>query len=384
MTLLESSLAYPLWVLLTVLMFHAIPRQQRNRFNIFAGLCFLLYVAPISAVCLAIVTVLTYLAASQKNDAQTRRLILMLGVLIAGFLTYKYQQAYSVFGLPTIAVLVGFSFYILRAIHYLVEMNKGTLKAHSFEDFASYMFFLPTLLIGPIHRFPAYLENNRTTKVSPAQLQEGLERIIFGYAKIVLLANLLVSDLLANAVLRLEDTHYGLSVYLDCVVYGLNLYLQFSGYSDIAIGFAMLLGFRVMENFNWPFISKNISDFWRRWHISLTSWCRDYVYMGTAAVTRNHALAVITSMLVLGIWHELTVKYIFWGLLHGSAIVVCNRFQKWKTPLPSNAPQILHRSAQAFSAFMTFNFVILSFAITKEESLAGAWNIYLTIATGLL
>src|SRR5690606_22484260 len=98
------------------------------------------------------------------------------------------------------------------------------------------------------------------------------------------------------------------------------LYFKFSGYSDIAIGVSRLLGFRVMENFHYPFIAQNIGDFWKRWHISLSSWCRDYAYMPVWSRLRNGALAALASMLILGLWHELSWRYLAWGLYHGAGI----------------------------------------------------------------
>ncbi len=192
--------------------------------------------------------------------------------------------------LQNVVIPLGLSHYALRVIHYILERYKGTIQAASFGDLVSYLFFLPTIVVGPIHRFPRFYSDLKRHRWDSRLISEGIERLLYGYVKITVLANYLVSGEFARLIGSIDPEKQALIFYLEIVRGGLNLYLQFSGFSNVAIGFARLLGFRVMENFNRPYFQKNISDFWRCWHISLTSWCREYVYTTVFSMSRSPAL----------------------------------------------------------------------------------------------
>jgi alginate O-acetyltransferase complex protein AlgI len=211
------------------------------------------------------------------------------------------------------------------------------------------------------------------------ELSAGLERILYGYVKIIVLANWLVTGKMNAYIDSISAQHQSMAAYLDCVRYGLNLYFQFSGYSDIAIGFSLAMGFRIIENFNHPYLAPNISCFWQRWHISLSQWCRDYVFMTVIAVTRRPILAVLSSMLAIGLWHELSLRYAAWALYHGLGIAVWHQFQHFKRKIQLPHLVWLKKSLIFFSIAFTMNFVILSFVLTKSNSLAEAFDVFLTI-----
>src|SRR5262245_56288725 len=141
-------------------------------------------------------------------------------------------------------------------------------------------------MVGPINRFQEFQRSFRRRRWDSAEFSAGCERLLYGYVKIVCLSTYLVSNKLAPLASR---TALGpaAKAYLGCLIYGLNLYLLFSGYSDVAIGFARMLGLRVGENFHYPFLARNINEFWQRWHISLSTWCRDYVYLPCLALGRS-------------------------------------------------------------------------------------------------
>ena len=162
-----------------------------------------------------------------------------------------------------------------------------------------------------------------------------------------------------------------------------NLYFQFSGYTDVAIGFALLLGFRVMENFDNPFLKQNISEFWRSWHISLSSWVRDYVFFPIVSVVRNRALAVMVAMLVLGLWHEASFRFLLWGLYHGAGIVAWHLLQKAKSWAPVTLPTSLSWTVRVLSTLLTVNFVMLSFVFTKERDLVDAFGVWIILFEGV-
>jgi alginate O-acetyltransferase complex protein AlgI len=160
---------------------------------------------------------------------------------------------------------------------------------------------------------------------------------------------------------------------------GFNLYFQFSGFSDIAIGFARLLGFRVMENFNWPFLQKNISDFWRCWHISLTSWCREYIYTSVIATTRSPALGVLATLIAIGLWHEVSLRYLAWGFYHGLGIIVWQQWQHLWSSYPEVRLPVFRWTRDLLSTLLTLHFVWLGFLLVRQPDFAAMFEMLDTL-----
>lgn len=159
--------------------------------------------------------------------------------------------------------------------------------------------------------------------------------------------------------------------------YGLNLYFQFAGYSDIAIGMGLTFGYTICENFSNPFLKPNIISFWRSWHISLADWIRDYVYLTLVAHARNRAFAIVVAMIALGLWHEFTFRYIVWGAYHGAGIAVYHRIRK-TTGTIFHFPErpVFRYLSYALAVMINFTFVSLSFALTKEDTILEAMMVY--------
>jgi len=371
----------------SVVLYWAVPRRfQLLALSAAAAGVLGVYSWPSLAI-LAALTGVTF-ACARQTRARTGLVLFTVAASVAGFALYRVWSLPSATGELTAAVLLGFAFYMLRVIHYLVESLQGRLPPHEFEHYLGYMFFLPTLTAGPIHRFPDFMRETRRRRWDPRQFSEGLERVVFGYGKIVVLGNYLVSTRLALYIEALPPERAGWIAYLECLQYGLNLYFQFAGYSDVAIGVSRMLGIRVVENFDWPFLQKNISEFWNCWHISLSSWCRDYVYMPVVAQTRRPAVAVVSSMLVLGLWHEFTLRYVLWAFYHGLGIVGWRVFQGWKERLglPTAREGWQRRVVDGVAILATFHFVLFSFAITKESDIRESLRVYgdlLSLATAL-
>ncbi len=280
-----------------------------------------------------------------------------LAVCFLGLIIYR---AVSDFGsAKNNALLLGFAFYILRAIHYLLDVYRSRIKIISWNKLIQWFWFLPTLQVGPIHRYDTFTRDMQRRRWDSDFFNQGLQRILFGYVKIVLLGNYLVAGKFTVLISTIDHQSW-LYNYLDTLRYGLLLYFRFAGYSDIAIGFALLLGFRVMENFDKPFLANNLVDFWKRWHISLSSWCKDYVYTPVLAMTRTPLVAALASMLILGIWHEISWRYCLWGLFHGAGIAICQAWQRTKV---ANALET-NKIWSSVSLFLTQHFVILSFTLT--------------------
>lgn len=352
-----------------------VPARWVGTFLAIASGMFLAIYAPWSLLTLFVITLLCGLAI-RHADSYSAAIPSVIALFIGFFLLYRFlnQQTDVLVGIT----LLGMAFYILRATHLLIECYAGRQNQVSWSQLVSWLWFLPTLQVGPIHRFAPFQRDLMRRRWDSHLFSSGLERLVIGFFKVIVLGNYLI-NIKYNQWLSQFPPDSWWYHYFDSMRYGLYLYFKFAGYSDIAIGFALLLGFRVAENFNFPFLATNISDFWNRWHITLSSWCRDYVYTPILAHYRQPALAAISSMLVLAVWHELSLQYLLWGIWHGAGIAL---YQVWATtPVRHRLNQgRLSAVWKVIAVFLTVNFVILSFTFTGTESFEDSvsrWKILL-------
>jgi len=215
---------------------------------------------------------------------------------------------------------IGISFFTFQAMSYIIDVYRGTAKLQKNPiNVALYISLFPQLIAGPIVRYHDVAKQIVARKHSVALFSEGAQRFIFGLAKKVLIANPL--GLVADQVfaIPLEHVNSGL-IWLGVICYSLQIYYDFSGYSDMAIGLGRMFGFRYLENFNYPYISSSIQEFWRRWHISLSNWFRDYLYIplgGNRVRPWRVYLNLVTVFFLCGLWHGASWNFVIWGLLHG-------------------------------------------------------------------
>lgn len=336
------------------------------------GLAFLASVAPASLAAYALVAGITMLAA-RTAWRRDWRLWAAVAALAALGIAFKAMHTEPLLAQVPIFQIVGFSFLLLKAIHYLVESRAGRLPPHSAGNVVEYLVFLPTLLAGPIVRYPEFHRETQLRRWDVSRFSLGLERILFGYVKLVVIAGYVINWRL-DAVDAYIPPGTFYEIYWRCLRYGLNLYFAFAGMSDVAIGAALAAGLRVPENFRRPFLTRNIVEFWRSWHITLSRWCADYVFVPVAHTTRRPAFAVAVSMLVLGLWHELSFRYVAWAAYHALGIVVYRRYDAlaggWVDSLGPRAALVYRAGAHV----VTFNFVVLGFLITAAATPADAWQ----------
>jgi alginate O-acetyltransferase complex protein AlgI len=232
-----------------------------------------------------------------------------------------------------VAIPLGISYSSFKLIHYLIEVHRGNIRQHTLFEFTCYMFLFPIFTAGPIERFDHFLEN-REERWSWNSTVEGLTRIIHGLVKKFVLVAFLDHHALsrmtpAEIQQRPFDFPAPLMWAFLCCWY-LYVYLDFSAYSDIAIGASRLFGLRIMENFNFPLLARNIQDFWKRWHMSLGNWCHNYVYMPTIGRWRNPYLAVYAALIVFALWHSGTMTRLCWGLYHATAVALYAAVIRWR------------------------------------------------------
>ncbi|MEM6788271.1 MAG: MBOAT family O-acyltransferase [Myxococcota bacterium] len=292
--------------------------------------------------------VVVHLAASRIVRPSSRRkawlalaVVFNLGVLAffkyANFFVDSATEFLALIGLTpdrvTIKIIlpVGISFYTFQALSYVVDVYRGDVRpARSVRDLALYVLFFPQLVAGPIERARTFLPQILTPRrVSSAQVQVGIGLIIGGYFKKIVVADNLA--LVANPVFDNFSQYAGLETLAGVVAFALQIYADFSAYSDIARGVAKLLGFELMVNFKQPYFAINPSDFWLRWHISLSSWLRDYLYIplggnrgGRFATQRN----LMITMVLGGLWHGAAWNFVIWGVYHGALLALYRAFDR--------------------------------------------------------
>ena len=371
----QLSFEFLLFTGVMVACFWRLPERARPPVLAVASSLFLMYWDVVSFGVLAVMTLAVHAGSGPRTgqDPNRRRLAWRIGLvaLLLAFATVKGMDAFGErVGWAAFVVPLGFGFYTLKLIHYWVEVDLGDVERPSPLCFYNYMLFFPTLLVGPIHRIEPFVRGERRRRWDPELFADGLRRMLYGYAKVVVIANYAVAHLLRGYLFGAAEPDTSWWVLCECLSYGLYLYFAFAGFSDIAIGVSKLFGQDVGENFRYPFLQPNIAAFWRCWHISLSDWCRRYVFTPALARWRNPSLAVVATMVAIGLWHEFTPRYVLWGFYHGAGLAL---HRVWAShvgerfALPSSGLQ--GGVVRVVSTALTFAFVIVGFAITKNDSL---------------
>ena len=292
------------------------------------------------------VTFVSYLSAiiiEKYSEKKRLALIITVIVCLSVLFFFKYFNFFSntindmmeLLGIQmdtitlNIILPVGISFYTFQAMSYVVDVYKGVTKAeHHFGKYAAFVSFFPQLVAGPIERTNNLLPQiNQSHRFDYEQALQGVKLILWGYYK-----KLVIADILSSYVKAVYDDpheYVGFSFVLASVFFALQIYCDFSGYSDIAIGTAKLFGINLMNNFKSPYFSTSIREFWSRWHISLSTWFRDYVYipLGGSRVNRfRHYINLMITFLVSGLWHGANWTFVAWGGIHGVAQVIESAF----------------------------------------------------------
>lgn len=224
-----------------------------------------------------------------------------------------------------IVMPIGISFYTFQALSYVVDVYRGECRAQKdIYKLALYICLFPQLIAGPIVKYHDVADQIESREVNFQKVDEGVKRFIVGLSKKMLIANTM--GLIADKIFsQPPDTFTPLIAWLGAVSYSFQLFFDFSGYSDMAIGLGLIFGFRFMENFNYPYISKSITEFWRRWHISLSTWFKQYVYIPLGGNRRGKPIQLRNLgivFLLTGIWHGASWNFVIWGIWHGFFIIL--------------------------------------------------------------
>lgn len=341
-----SSLVF-LFAFLPVVLFafYVLPRPLRNPFLLFANLIFYGWGEPIYILLMVFATLANYVfgfligRVKDKNITLARvylaaAVAISIGTLgffkYAGFVTEIYNAIPFMpdVSVPQIALPIGISFYTFQTMSYSIDVYRGDAPAQkNLAAFGVYVTLFPQLIAGPIVRYKDVAEQLDGNRAELSQFALGIRQFAIGMGKKVLIANQM--GLLWDT-LRPEAAMNGtLAAWVGIIAYSLQIYFDFSGYSDMALGLGNMLGFRFMENFNYPYISRNITEFWRRWHISLSTWFRDYVYIplgGNRVKMPRMYFNLLVVWFLTGLWHGASWNFILWGLYYFAILVIEKTF----------------------------------------------------------
>ena len=374
--MLFSSISFIYYFLPIVLMLYfAVPFKYKNFMLLISSLFFYFYGEPIYSILIIVSCVSGYLHGlwiEKLRKSRYAKLPLICSIVFSiGFLLYfKYadfliENAIWVFDLklkPLNVVLpIGISFYTFQVLSYTIDVYKGEAKVQrNFFNFAAYVTLFPQLIAGPIVRYTTVEQELSHRNHSIDDFSYGVNRFIVGLSKKVLIANTLGE--LGKIFSNLQEQTI-LIYWIAAIGFMLQIYYDFSGYSDMAIGLGRMFGFNFLENFNYPYISRSITEFWRRWHISLGTWFRDYVYipMGGNRVsklrwTRN----IFVVWFLTGFWHGANWNFVIWGLYFGVFLV----FEKFILK------DILNKLPSVIGHLYTLFFVLISFVIFNTNNMA--------------
>ena len=399
--MLFNSLAFAVFFPLVVAVYFLTPARARWALLLAASYVFYAWWKAEYALLLLFSTLVDYAVArvlGRTSAPGTRRALLGLSLaanlgLLFGFKYFNFfsaslgtlagglGMAYQPFFVDVL-LPVGISFYTFQTLSYTIDVYRGVQQPERhFGRFALYVSFFPQLVAGPIER-PGHLlpQFTQTMRWDARRAESGLMLMLWGFFKKIVIADRLA--LYVAPVYADPAAHAGVPVVLATYFFAFQIYCDFSGYSDIAIGAARVMGFNLRPNFRFPYFATSVADFWRRWHISLTSWFRDYLYvpLGGNRVGRAHwMMNVLVVFLVSGLWHGAAWTFVMWGGLHGLYLVAGRLAQRgraalWTRQSVAAAPPP-SRARLLGSALVTFHLVLVAWVFFRAPSLDAGWTV---------
>lgn len=355
--MLFNSFGFLVFFPVVCILYFILPYKYRWAFLLLASYYFYMNWKPIYALLIFGSTLVTYFSSIliykyQYQNSKKRLFLILSLILNFGVLfVYKYfnfvnESIYQLldflsirWSVPKLDVLlpVGISFYTFQAVGYTIDVYRGNLKPErNIGIYALFVSFFPQLVAGPIERAENLLPQFRQKfDIDTIRISAGLKQMLWGFFMKVVVADRI--SIYVDAVYNNVGQHNGTTLLLATLLFAVQIYCDFGGYSNIAIGAAKIMGFTLMENFKRPYFAKSVSEFWKRWHISLSTWFRDYFYIplgGNRVSFSRHLLNLFLTFLVSGIWHGANWTFVIWGALHGGYLiieVIKNRFLRLHT-----------------------------------------------------
>jgi len=401
--MLFNSLEFAIFFPVVALIYFLLPRRLQTVHLLVASCLFYMAFIPAYIVILAVTIVVDYFAGLwiERSTGAARKRLLIVSIVVTSLIlaVFKYLHFLidnvigftGLFGWqltgPSLHIIlpIGLSFHTFQSLSYVIEVYRGHQKAErDFITYATYVMFFPQLVAGPIERPQNLLHQfHAEHRFEYARVASGLKRMAWGFFKKLVIADRLA--LYVNDVYAAPSHYTGLQMTIATVFFAYQIYCDFSGYSDIAIGSARILGFRLMENFNVPYASRSISEFWSRWHISLSTWFRDYVYIplgGNRASPGRHSFNLLFTFSLSGLWHGANWTYVIWGALNGVYLIAGQQRRRWLAALSWPAVQEGGRLARALAAARgalavvgTFVLIDIGWVFFRARTMGDAWYI---------
>ncbi len=385
-----NTWAFAVFALTTLALYRTIPGTWRPRFLILAGAIFYAYAVPAYLALIAILGVVTYgigAAMMHANDARRRKMLLTVGLtaIVGTLVVFKYLHLadatidriarHDILPLPNIVVPLAISFFTFEFAHVLVDIYLGKIRTLDPTEFTAFTMFFPTMVAGPIKRYQHFVPQIGNEHINISTDTYAVVRIVCGLAKKAVLA-----DSLSSFTAPLLAPTSGANIFdywIAVLAYAGKIYFDFSGYSDIAIGVAQLLGYHIPENFSAPYASASVAEFWRRWHMSLSSWIRDYLFIPLGG-SRRPPLVVLGNltfvMTIVGLWHGAAAHFAAWGLWHGIGL---SGHRVWSRLTNARPALSLAKGPQrAIAIAATFAFIALGWVLFACPTIAAATTVY--------
>ena len=371
--MLFNSWQFAVFLPLVTALFFILPYRARIYFMLAASWYFYaswnLYYLPL----IVLSTGIDFLAAKQISKSRKPKnrkfwlvlsLVLNLGLLFVFKYLHFFTQSFSGYSFEALLLPIGISFYTFQSISYTIDVYRDKLKPEPhFAVFALYVSFFPQLVAGPIERAGRLMPQFKKKAIfSIPNLVSGLRLMLWGYFQKVVVADNLAA--VPDLVFAYPNHYTGTSVMLASLFFGAQILADFSGYTNIARGAARVVGVELIRNFNNPYFSQNLKQFWNRWHISLSEWFRDYVYIslgGNRVGRLRHKLNLLLTFTLSGLWHGAGWNYLVWGALHGGAYI-----------LPSIAKKSNTLLIRVIRIFITFAFVHILWVFFRAQSVSDA------------
>ena len=324
----SSTIFLFMFLPLVLISYFIVPKKAKNYILLFFSLVFYLFGGPKFLLVLLSVVLIDYIGAILIEKGSKRKLFLTLTITsnILVLCYFKYTGFFlsninNIFGfninIPDIILPIGISFYTFQAMSYVIDVYRKEVKLQTnFLTLLLYVSLFPQLVAGPIVRYQTIEKELENRKTSFDDIVYGIRRFILGLAKKVIIANQMGQ--LADIIFASNDLTTPVA-WLGAIAYMFQIYFDFSAYSDMAIGLGRIFGFKFLENFNFPYISKSITEFWRRWHISLSTWFRDYIYIplgGNRKGIKRQIINLLIVWLLTGFWHGAAWNFVLWGLYY--------------------------------------------------------------------
>jgi alginate O-acetyltransferase complex protein AlgI len=397
--MLFNSIDFIIFFPLVFLIFWIIPKdknQARNAWILVSSYVFYGWWDPRFLALVAFSSILDFLIANaiEKTNINSRKKILLfisicfnLGLL--GFFKYynffleNFQESFRFFGSEIstrgldIVLPVGISFYTFQTMSYTIDVYRGQMKAdNSLLNFFAYVSFFPQLVAGPIERGSNLLPQFRTDKVfNYGEAVMGSRQVLWGFFKKIVIAD--NCAVYANQIFDNYEIYSGSTLLLGAVFFAFQIYGDFSGYSDIAIGISRILGFRLMQNFAFPYFSRDMAEFWRRWHISLSTWFRDYLYIPLGGSKGGKIMQLRNTMiifLVSGFWHGANWTFLVWGALNALYFIPLLLTQRNRKNLDIIAENSMYPDLLSFLSMSgTFLLTIIAWVFFRSPDVRSAW-----------